>query len=263
MHGVGAIGERALLHPAAHDEPALRVGLLRQTFSAARGFAFYTEAERALAFKRFPIAHKPSSVVGMGVEATSGDEAKARAAIGLGERPFVLYVGRLENGKGCRMLDEFFRRYKQRNPSELALVFIGPALEQLEPHPDIVVAGVVDDEVKDGALAGAELLINPSAMESFSIVLLEAWLAGTPVLVNAWCGPTVEHAACSEGGLWFDGYASFEACLDRLLSDGPLREELARRGAEYTRTRYAWPAVLDRYEELCGWLLTLPRRRNS
>jgi glycosyltransferase involved in cell wall biosynthesis len=110
-----------------------------------------------------------------------------------------------------------------------------------------VLAGPVDEEVKWGLLAGADLLVSPSAYESLSLVVLEAWAAGTPVLVNGLCGPTRRHCLRSGGGLWYEGYAGFEAALDRLLASASLRDRLARAGAAYVAAHFRWPIVLDRY----------------
>jgi glycosyltransferase involved in cell wall biosynthesis len=148
-----------------------------------------------------------------------------------------------------------FRRYKARRPSDLALAFVGPALERLDTHPDIVVTDSVPDAEKWDLLRGAEVLVSPSAMESFSFVVLEGWQAGLPALVNAACGPTVEHCRRGQGGLWFDGYATFETALDHLLTDGSLRNELAASGAAYAAARFGWGSIVTRYSDFCDAVL--------
>ena len=105
-------------------------------------------------------------------------------------------------------------------------------------------------EHKFGLLAAAEVLINPSPHESFSIVVPEALLAGTPVLVNGWCLPLREHVSNSHGGLWYTGLADFDLALSRLLDDAALRQRTAASGAAYVREMFAWPAVRSRYERL-------------
>ena len=91
----------------------------------------------------------------------------------------------------------------------------------------MIVTGLVDEPVKWGLLRGAVALVSPSANESFSLVVLEAWVAGVPVVVNGRCAVTREHCERSGGGLWFDGYAQFEAVIDRLVADDELRAALA------------------------------------
>jgi len=257
VRGVPRLAERSILHGAAHDEPALHLGLMEHMYSAAGGLSYYTDAERNITEQLFNVRHKPHVVLGLGIETTSPTQSghEVRDTFGLGDRRFAVCVGRVENGKGARALDGFFREYKRRNPSDLALVFVGPANEQLDPHPDIFVTDTVDEAAKHALVAEAEVSISPSAMESFSMVVLEAWAAGTPVLVNGRCGATVEHASRSGGGLWFDSYVSFEVCLDRLLTDSALRTTLAERGLTYLQQQFSWDAVLDRYVVFCARLL--------
>jgi glycosyltransferase involved in cell wall biosynthesis len=76
---------------------------------------------------------------------------------------------------------------------------------------------------------------------------MEAWSAGTPVVVNARCDVTREHCERSSGGLWFDDYAKLESVLERLMADHRLRAELSRQGAGYVERHYRWPVVIERY----------------
>jgi glycosyltransferase involved in cell wall biosynthesis len=145
------------------------------------------------------------------------------------------------------MLVRFFATYKERRPGPLALVLVGQ-VGDLEPeHPDVFLTGMADEATKWGLLRGASVFVSPSPLESFSLVLLEGWSAGAPALVNALCEPTREHARRSGGGLWFDGYPSFEAALDRLLADDALRASLAEQGRHYVDTHFRWPAIVERY----------------
>jgi glycosyltransferase involved in cell wall biosynthesis len=246
--GAGRFGRRAVLHPATHDEAPIRLPVFRRVFTSVGGLVFHTVEERQLTERLFPAtAALPQTVVGLGVTPAEGDERQARLALGLGPRPFLLCVGRVDEGKGTTVLYDFFVAYKARHPGDLALVLAGPVVSPLPPHPDVFVAGPVDEPVKWGALRGAELLVSPSAHESFSLVLLESWLAGRPVLVNAACHVTRRHAELAGGGLWFDSYGSFEVALERLLGDAGLRASLAAGGAAYVDQRYGWPRLIDRY----------------
>jgi glycosyltransferase involved in cell wall biosynthesis len=166
----------------------------------------------------------------------------------------VLCLGRVDAGKGAHWLARAFASYKAARPGPLALVLAGPVAQPVPPHPDVLVTGIVEEAVKWGLLRGASLLVNPSPNESFSFVVLEAWLAGTPVVVHAGCVATREHAAISGGGVWIDGTASLFATLDRLLPDSALREVLAERGRRYVLERYTWDPVVHRFATFCGQL---------
>ena len=89
--------------------------------------------------------------------------------------------------------------------------------------------------------------VSPSALESFSLVVLEAWVDRVPVLVNGTCGPTREHCERSGGGLWFPSYPEFEATLDRLVGDPRLRAALGDNGRAYVDRYYRWPVLIERY----------------
>lgn len=247
VRGVPAVGRRAILQPAAHDEAPLRLPLFQDVFAGASGLIYHTHGEQALVEQRFPVGQTRQIVVGLGVDESPGQPDAARAALGLDDRPYLLCLGRVDDGKGAGMLARFFAEYKARHPGPVRLVFAGPIMQRPPAHPDIVLAGPVDEATKWGLLRGAEVFVNPSYFESFSIVLMEAWSAGRPVLVNGTCGATAEHVARSQGGLAFTGYASFEATLRRLLGDGGLRAAMAAAGSAYVYAHFRWPVIIDRY----------------
>jgi len=247
VRGLAAAGARAVMHPAAHDEQPLRLPVMGPVFTGARGLVFQTWGERRLVEGLFPVAATRQLVLGLGIEEGPGEPVAARSALLLGDRPYLVCVGRVDDGKGTGMLARFFAAYKARRPGPLGLVLAGPVIDQPVAHPDIVLAGRVDDATKWGLLRGAVALVQPSAYEAFSLVLVEAWTAEVPVVVNARCLATREHCERSGGGLWFDGYAHFEAVLDRLVSDDQLTTTLAGRGRAYVDTHYRWPVLIERY----------------
>ncbi|PLS76445.1 MAG: hypothetical protein CYG61_01960 [Actinobacteria bacterium] len=247
VRGVPAVGDRAVMHPAAHDEAPLRLALFRDVFAATRGLVFQTQGERRLAERLFPVASTPQIVMGLGIEPGQGDEGAAREALGLGDRPYLLCLGRVDEGKGSTLLARFFATFKHRHPGPLALVFAGPVVHAPPVHPDIVIAGPVDETTKWGLLEAASALVSPSPLEAFALVLLEAWSAGSPVLVNAACAATREHVARSGGGLWFSGYGAFEVAVERLLGDARLRAGLVAAGRAHLQAHYTWPVIIGRY----------------
>jgi glycosyltransferase involved in cell wall biosynthesis len=153
-------------------------------------------------------------------------------------------------------LAELWRRYRRRRPDAPRLVIVGPVHEELAGDDDVVVAGRQSETVKWGALRACTFLIAPSPWESFSLVVLESWLAGRAVVANGRCEATVEHCRRSGGGLWFDDSVEFEVIIDRLVDDGALRDRLARRGGAYARRQFSWPAVTDRYAALADRILS-------
>jgi glycosyltransferase involved in cell wall biosynthesis len=245
---IGKVGVPAVFHPAAHDEPALYLSVFRGTFGSADAFCFYTASERSLVERMYPVAERPQIVLGLGVGESEGAGRPGGELLGLGDRPYIVSVGRVDEHKGSKMLASYFATYKERRPGPLALALVGPVSVDLAPHPDIVVTGAVDEPDKWDIVHDALVAVSASALESFSLVVIEAWVEAIPVLVNGACGPTREHCQRSGGGLWFTSYQEFEAVLDRLVSDAGLRAELGGRGRDFVDDHFRWPVLVDRYD---------------
>ena len=240
-----------ILYPAAHRELPLELAVFDEVFAGAGGLGLQTRAEQALVHERFPATvARPQALVGLPVEMPAApDAAAARAALGLGDEPFVLCLGRVDRGKGTHDLVERFARFRAER-GRGRLVLAGPVAEAPPSVAGVTALGPIPDEHKFGLVAAADVLINPSFYESFSIVILEAWLAGTPVLVNGWCAPMVEHVTNCGGGLFYQGMADFDLALGRLLDEPGTRASLAAAGGDYVRRRYGWPAVSARLDGL-------------
>jgi len=238
-----------VLHAAAHDEAVLYLPCYDALFSGAAALVHHSDAERRLVARRFVVAERPQVVLGLGVDGPR--ERRPGAADDLvGDRPFLCCLGRVDDLKGTGTLAELFAAYKARRPGPLRLVLAGPVAVAPIDHPDIVLAGAVDEATKWDLLERSVALVSPSPYESFAIVLGEAWLAGVPVVVNRRCEATLEQVQASGGGLAFGGYAEFEVVLDRLLADATLRSRLAEDGRAFVERRFRWPVVVGRYEAL-------------
>ena len=252
VRGVPVAKIPTILHPAAHPEPPMELSLFAEVFAEVSAIAHYSRAEQDLVLSRFPTTvTTPQNVLGLPVEAPEFDIDPwvTREALGMGDEPFAMCLGRVGRGKGAHDLAEWFSAMRARRGGG-KLLFVGPVAEELPTTEGIVCVGPVSEEHKFGLLAAADVLINPSPLESFSLVVLEAWLAGTPVLVNGWCGPTRDHCEQSGGGLWYGNFVEFEVSLNRLLDDADLRSKLAQAGHAYVKNSFSWPAVRRRYQAL-------------
>lgn len=123
------------------------------------------------------------------------------------------------------------------------LVFMGKAAMKIPDRPDIRMLGFVSDEDKINGMSAATILMMPSLMESLSIVTLEAWSVGTPVMVNGDCAVLRGHCSRSNGGLYYTDYDEFEACLDLLLENRALAENLGKNGKKYIQQNYQWDVI--------------------
>jgi glycosyltransferase involved in cell wall biosynthesis len=247
VDAISAARVPVVLHPAAHDEPALYFAAFRRSFKHLDGLVYHTRAERDLMEDVFAVGALPQVVLGLGVNDPAGAGRAGGEILGIGDRPYIAYLGRVDEHKGCGMLTEYFARYKELHPGPLALAMVGPLSGAAADHPDIVSTGTVSEADKWDILADAQVLVNSSAYESFSLVILEAWTQEVPVLVNGGCAATMEHCTRSGGGLWFDSFRTFEAAVSSLTGDVAMRSALGAAGRRYTEHNYAWPVIMDRY----------------
>jgi glycosyltransferase involved in cell wall biosynthesis len=257
--GMQATTAPRVLHPAAHDEPALYLKVFDATFAEADAICYHTAAERRLVQRRHRVAQIPQIELGLGITPVIEGGRPGGEILGIGDRPYVVSVGRVDDHKGSSMLAAFFRTYKRRHPGPLALALVGPIAASIAEDEDIVLTGTVSEADKWDIGRDATVSISPSALESFSLVVLESWAQSVPVMVNATCDPTREHCERSGGGLWFGSYPEFEAELERLCADAELRKLLGSRGHDYVERYYQWPHLIGRYARF----LTAVRRRHE
>jgi len=163
--------------------------------------------------------------------------------------PFVLYGGRIDPGKGCEELIEYFSAYVKEG-GDATLVLMGVKLMVLPEEPFINFAGLLSDRERLQALEAATVVVCPSPYESLSLLALEAMSVGTPPLVNARSAVLVEHCVRSNAGLYYADRDEFVECLKLLVRDERLRAALGRNGRDYIRRQYRWDVVLGKYERL-------------
>ena len=163
--------------------------------------------------------------------------------------PVALYGGRIDPGKGCEELIQYFGEYAKEG-GDATLALMGVKLMALPEEPFIRFAGLLSDRERLQALEAATVVLCPSPYESLSLLALESLAAGTPILANARSPVLVEHCARSNGGLYYADRDEFVECLKLLMGDGRLRAALGRNGREYVRGHYRWDVVLGKYERI-------------
>ena len=269
---------RSILVPTAHDEPAIRLAIYRDVFSAPAAIAFNTAAERAFLRSHFDIRAKTEATVGCGVDLvphveTNGDQPEpdpsappddhddvdadaerlsSAAAFRRRHRlygPFVLYGGRIDPGKGCEELIEHFGAYAAEQ-GDATLALMGIKLMPIPDEPFIRFAGLLPETERLEALEAATVVVVPSPYESLSLLALEAFAVGTPVLANARSDVVTDHCQRSNAGLYYADQDEFVECLKLLIGNPDVRDALGRNGQAYVHANYGWDVILDKYDRL-------------
>jgi glycosyltransferase involved in cell wall biosynthesis len=249
-YGARAVAEQAILVPTAEREPAIALEIFGPALRGVRGIMYNSPEERALIQQLAVNDDVPGVVVGVGSRIAPDVEAdRARHKFGL-VNPFIVYVGRIDPNKGCGDLFAFFADYNRNSGRQLDLVLIGTIAMSIPEHPNIRHLGYVSDQDKFDVIAAAEALVMPSFYESLSMVALEAWALGRPVLANARCDVLVGQCIRSGAGLYYDNAREFHALLDVLFDDRPLVEALGRNGREYFARHYSWPVIERKYLQM-------------
>lgn len=242
--------ERTIVRPCLHDEPEARFELFEPLFNGVAQLWCNTDPEVELLDAIWP-GHAPAEVIGEGVPVPERYDADGfRSRFGLGDRRFVLYGGRREGAKNWDALLDGFVAAVRKEDIDLTLVTFGVGDVHIPPDvaDRIVDLGQISDRERDDAFAAASAYLQPSALESFSRTVMEAWLAGTPVIANAASAVVSWHCDRSGAGLTYDDESELEQCL-RFVAEAPTEAEaLAAPGRQYVLDHYTWPATLDRME---------------
>jgi glycosyltransferase involved in cell wall biosynthesis len=275
--GLEVIPQRSILVSTAHDEPAIRLEIFKDVFARPAALCYLTESERQFVQEFFVDRPFIEDVVGVGVEipqsqpyprmpAPVEDDAPGDRAGGEEESaprefpshlmqrgsvfrrrhrlygPMVLYGGRIDPGKGCEELLQYFGEYVKEG-GDATLTLMGAKLMPLPEDPSVRFAGLLSDRERVQALEAATVVVCPSPFESLSLLALESLAVGTPILANARSAVLVEHCRRSNGGLYYADRDEFVECLKLLLSDERLRQSLGRNGRDYVRRNYRWDAA--------------------
>jgi glycosyltransferase involved in cell wall biosynthesis len=286
--GMTVAPHKSILVPTAHDEPAIHLDVYKELFSQPAGLAYNTEVERRFLTTHFSIRAVEEETVGCGVDlpqaqpyprerpaehesstASEGDDGPPDAADDaspsyrphLAQRgsifrrrhrlhgPFLLYGGRIDQGKGCEELIEYFSTYHQQG-GDASLVLMGVKLMPLPEEPFIRFAGRLSDQERLQALEAATVVVVPSPYESLSLLALESFAVGTPILANARSDVLVDHCVKSNAGLYYADRDEFTECLTLLMADHRLRAGMGRNGRDYVRRNYRWDVIIGKYEKM-------------
>jgi glycosyltransferase involved in cell wall biosynthesis len=226
------------------------LALFGPLFRGVRALMYNSFEERDLIQAVAHNASVPGVVVGVGSEVPARvDPERFRKKYGLGRR-FAIYVGRIDENKGCKELFAHFARYARRERHPLDLVLCGNSILPIPDSPHVRHLGFVSDEDKFDGMAAADLLLMPSYFESLSMVALESWALGKPVLANAACDVLKGQCLRSNAGLFYASYDEFAEALGWFGRNPDAARALGANGCAYFRQHYAWPVIEQKYMDM-------------
>jgi len=246
-YGINLVPEKSILVPTAEHDPIIHLHIFKELFRKPRAFIYNSVEERDLIQSLSKNQKILGDVVGVGSELPKKvfpEEFRAKYNI---QGDYILYIGRIDENKGCKELFNFFIKFKQDTNSDIKLLLIGSAVLKIPYHPDLIYLGFLSEEDKFSALAGAKALIMPSFYESLSMVTLEAWGMQKPVLANARCNVLKGQCLRSNAGLFYEKYYEFKQTFSILLSSMKLREKKKKNGRKYFEQNYTWDVIEQKY----------------
>ena len=250
FYGARAAAGRAILVPTAERDATIGLSIFQPLFKSVRAVMYNSPEERAMINAVSHNEAVPGVVVGIGSKVPNSTQPNRFRQKHHIRGPFAVYVGRIDQNKGCAELFDYFQEYVKDPDSKLSLVLIGNSLLEIPKHPRIRHLGFLDDADKFDAMAAAELLIMPSYYESLSMVALEAWAVGRPVLANGQCDVLKGQCIRSNGGLYYANKAEFIATLEALEQNRWLAGSLGRNGRQFFRDQYDWPVIERKYLDM-------------
>ena len=252
-NGVKVCPEKSALIPCFHDEAYAYLSRFRELYSQTAGMIFNARPEAELAERLYGFSKSGTETIVMGIGMDTDITAKPsdfRSKFGI-DKPFILYAGRKDEGKNVHTLVKYFSEYISRHDTELCLVLIGGGNielpQKLVKSRRIIDLGFVDKQDKYNAQGAAEFLCQPSKNESFSLVIMESWLCGRPVLVHEACSVTRNFASESNGGLYFGSYFEFEGCTEYLLNHADTASAMGQNGRNYVLGNFDWSVIVQKY----------------
>jgi glycosyltransferase involved in cell wall biosynthesis len=254
FHGVGKFSRKAILVPTAEHDHVIYLSLFKDFFNLPAAIVYNSPEEKELINRVSGNAAVCGDVVGVGSEIPDRFDAPGTCRrLGVQGKYFV-YVGRLDENKGVPELFDFYQRLLAEGKADLKLLLIGKACIPIPENDHIVHVGFQENRGKFDLLQGAEFLVMPSQFESLSMVALEAWAIGKPVLANGRTEVLRGQCRRSQAGLWYGDYDEFRETFLTLQADSDLRKRLGVNGKKFFLENYSWETIENKYLKIIAAL---------
>lgn len=238
----------SILIPTVHDEAPVYLRYYDKVFANAKAIVWNTEEEKHFAIGRFPFLKNTLSVIaGVGID-INPDVSKDIPDI-LKNKKYIVYVGRIDENKGCKELFNYFLRYNRKD-SELKLVLIGKSVMPIPNHDGIINLGFVAEKVKFAVIANSVALVLCSHNESLSMVVLESMSVGKPFVVTGMCDVLKGHCIRSNAGLYYNNYFEFEEVLNYLQTHELQCKAMGQNGRKYVAENYQWDVIVNKWKKM-------------
>lgn len=240
-YGMKLVKNKAVFIPLAHDEPIF-YKTPSTLFSTPALTMFNSTSEMKLVKERVDIPDARTAIIGCGVN----EEVVFNSSFTY-PNPYLIFLGRIEKMKGGGLLIDYFMKFSQKHKHYgLKLLLLGNKKMEIPKHDDIVYLGFKSESEKFQYLNNALALVNPSFLESLSLIVLESFYVETPVIVNGACEVLVDHVNKSDAGFVFNSFEEFETAVIQLLVNKEIRKKMSEKGKEYYNNNYRWSVIEEK-----------------
>lgn len=247
--GVSKAKGKSITVPTAHDEPFLKMSIFDDVFLSPNAILFNTDEERQLVQRKYRNDHIPYAIGAGGVDLPE-DINPNRFKEKYRMDNFIIYVGRIDEGKNCKQLFNYFDEFKRRYDKDIKLVLLGKAAIPIPERDDVLSLGFVSEQDKFDGISAAKAMIMPSEFESLSFIVIESMMVGTPILVNGKCTVLKGHCLKSNGGLYYTNYLEFEGLLNYILDHPDEMKAICQNAKKYAMENYSWDVIIKKASEL-------------
>lgn len=247
--GIKMCLSNSVLISCLHNESYAYMGKIKEMFERVKKIIFLAKPEFELANKLYNLNDVKLGILGAGLETEFEFDAERFNNKYKINKPFILYAGRKDAGKKVDVLIEYFEKLCSET-DDIDIVLIGGGNIDIPSNIKDRVhdLGFVDLQDKYDAYSAAMCLCQPSINESFSIVIMESWITGVPVLVNEKCDVTTNFAKESNGGLYFKNYNEFKECVLLYYNNKELTSAMGKLGQNFVKENFSWNTIVEKYK---------------